>query len=278
MSEIFGSDAFSPKEIAQRVNDVGVAKVQLPLLSLIMLGLLAGAFIGLGGLYFVLIKSDASLGFATGQIIGGVAFSLGLILVIVAGAELFTGNNLLAMAWAEGKISTLDILKNWLVVCLANFIGAAGLAILVFLSGHTDMNNGAIAEQYIKIAAAKTSLPFWSAFFKGVLCNVLVCMAVWMALAGRTVIDKAVAIIFPISAFVAAGFEHCIANMYIIPLAMLEQEYGLTNLAVTAITWGGFFNNLLPVILGNLVGGSLFVALVYHIIYRRNISRSINEN
>jgi formate/nitrite transporter len=232
----------------------------------------------LGGLYFVLIKSDASLGFATGQIIGGVAFSLGLILVIVAGAELFTGNNLLAMAWAEGKISTLDILKNWLVVCLANFIGAAGLAILVFLSGHTDMNNGAIAEQYIKIAAAKTSLPFWSAFFKGVLCNVLVCMAVWMALAGRTVIDKAVAIIFPISAFVAAGFEHCIANMYIIPLAMLEQEYGLTNLAVAAITWGGFFNNLLPVILGNLVGGSLFVALVYHIIYRRNISRSINEN
>jgi len=278
MSEIFGSDAFSPKEIAQRVNDVGVAKVRLPLLSLIMLGLLAGAFIGLGGLYFVLIKSDASLGFAAGQVIGGVAFSLGLILVIVSGAELFTGNNLLAMAWAEGKISTLDILKNWLVVCLANFIGAAGLAILVFLSGHTDMNNGAIAEQYIKIAAAKTSLPFWSAFFKGILCNVLVCMAVWMALAGRTVIDKAVAIVFPISAFVAAGFEHCIANMYIIPLAMLEQEYGLTNLSVAAITWGGFFNNLIPVILGNLVGGSLFVALVYHIIYRRNINCNVNVN
>jgi formate/nitrite transporter len=278
MSEIFGSGAFSPKEIAQRVNDVGVAKVQLPLLSLIMLGLLAGAFIGLGGLYFVLIKSDASMEFAAGQIIGGVAFSLGLILVVVAGAELFTGNNLLAMAWAEGKISTLDILKNWLVVCLANFFGAAGLAILVFLSGHTDMNNGAIAEQYIKIAAAKTSLPFWSAFFKGVLCNILVCMAVWMAIAGRTVIDKAVAIVFPISAFVAAGFEHCIANMYIIPLAMLEQEYGVTNLAVEAITWGGFFNNLIPVISGNLVGGSLFVALVYHIIYRRNINRSVNEN
>ncbi|WP_114326674.1 formate/nitrite transporter family protein [Candidatus Colwellia aromaticivorans] len=271
MSEIFGSDAFSPKEIAQRVNNVGVAKVRLPFLSLLMLGVLAGAFIGLGALYFVLIKSDASIGFATGQVVGGLAFSLGLILVIVAGAELFTGNNLLAMAWAEGKISSLELLRNWIIVCLANFIGAAGLAVLVFLSGHTEMNNGAIAEQYIKIAMVKTAMPFWSAFFKGVLCNVLVCMAVWMAFAGRTVIDKAVAIVFPISAFVAAGFEHCIANMYIIPLAMLEKAFNTTNLAAETVTWAGFFSNLLPVILGNLVGGSLLVGIVYHIIYRRNI-------
>lgn len=270
MSEIFGSDAFSPKEIAQRVNDIGVAKVKLPLLSLVMLGMLAGAFIGLGSLYFVLIKSDATLGFAIGQVLGGVAFSLGLILVIVAGAELFTGNNLLAMAWAEGKISTADILKNWFVVCLANFVGAAGLAVLVFLSGHNEMNNGAIAQQYIQIAIVKTSLPFWSAFFKGVLCNVFVCMAVWMAFAGRSVIDKVVAIIFPISAFVAAGFEHCIANMYIIPLAMLEQTFGDTNLAIATVTWSGFFSNLVPVIIGNLIGGSFFVALVYHVIYRRD--------
>ena len=156
MSEIFGSDAFSPKEIAQRVNNVGVVKVHLPFLSLLMLGVLAGAFIGLGGLYFVLIKSDASIGFAISQVVGGLAFSLGLILVIVAGAELFTGNNLLAMAWAEGKISSVDLFRNWTIVCLANFIGAAGLAVLVFLSGHTEMNNGAIAEQYIKIAIAKT--------------------------------------------------------------------------------------------------------------------------
>lgn len=271
MSEIFGSDAFSPKEIAKRINNIGVAKVQLPLLSLLMLGILAGAFIGLGGLYFVLIKSDATLGFATSQVLGGLAFSLGLILVIVAGAELFTGNNLLVMAWAEGKISTLDILKNWVVVCLANFIGAVGLAVIVFLSGHNEMNNGAIAEQYIKIAIIKSNLPFWSAFFKGVLCNVLVCLAVWMAFAGRSLIDKVVAIIFPISAFVAAGFEHCIANMYIIPLAMLEQTFGITNLAVATITWTGFFSNLVPVIMGNIIGGSVFVALVYHIIYRRNV-------
>ena len=270
MSEIFGFDAFSPKEIAERVNKVGVAKVNLPFLSMLMLGILAGAFIGLGGLYFVIIKSDASLSFALSQLLGGLVFCLGLVLVIVAGAELFTGNNLLAMAWAEGKISTQQILKNWAVVCLANFLGAAGLAVLVFLSGHTEMNNGAIAEQYIKIAAAKCSMPFWSAFFKGVLCNVLVCMAVWMALAGRSVIDKAVAIIFPISAFVAAGFEHCIANMYIIPLAMLELEFGMTGTVADSVTWAGFFNNLVPVIIGNLVGGSLLVSLVYHVIYRKH--------
>jgi formate/nitrite transporter len=272
MSEIFGSDAFSPKEIAQRVNNVGVAKVKLPFISLFVLGVLAGAFIGLGAIYFVLIKSDASIGFAIGQVLGGLAFSLGLILVIVAGAELFTGNNLLVMAWAEKKISTFDVLRNWIIVFFANFIGAAGLAVLVFLSGHTEMNNGAIAEQYIKIAMVKTAMPFWSAFFKGVLCNVLVCMAVWMAFAGRTVIDKVVAIVFPISAFVAAGFEHCIANMYIIPLAMLEKAFNTTNLAAETVTWAGFFNNLLPVILGNLVGGGLLVGIVYHIIYRRNIA------
>lgn len=274
MSEIFGSDAFSPKEIAQRVNNVGVAKTKLSLLSLFMLGLLAGAFIGLGALYFVLIKSDASLGFATSQVLGGLAFSLGLILVVVAGAELFTGNNLLVLAWVENKISTVELLKNWLVVCLANFIGAAGLAILVFLSGHNEMNNGAIAEQYIKIATIKTQLPFWQAFFKGLLCNVLVCMAVWMAFAGRSVVDKVLAIVFPISAFVAAGFEHSIANMYIIPIAMLELSFGSTNLVETTVTWTGFFNNFMPVILGNIVGGSVFVALVYHMIYRRNFQHN----
>lgn len=269
MSEIFDFDAYSPREIAERVRTVGVAKTRLPFLSLAMLGVLAGAFIGLGALYFVLVKSDASLGFAAGQVLGGLAFSLGLILVIVAGAELFTGNNLLVMAWADRLISTGEVLKNWAVVCLTNFIGAAGLALLVFLSGHTDMNNGAIADQYVKIASIKCSLPFWTAFFRGMMCNVLVCMAVWMALAGRSVIDKAVAIIFPISAFVAAGFEHSIANMYIIPIAILIKNFGVHNVAGEAVTWAGFFRNIIPVILGNLVGGSVLVGLVYHVIYRR---------
>lgn len=268
MSEIFGFDTYSPKEIAERVETVGVAKVHLPILSMLMLGVLAGAFIGLGALYFVLIKSDASLGFAVSQVLGGFAFSLGLILVIVAGAELFTGNNLLAMAWADGKISTFDLLKNWVLVCGANFFGAAGLALLVFLSGHPEMNDGAIADQYLKIAAAKCSLPFWTAFFRGILCNVLVCLAVWMAFARRSLFDKAVAIVFPISAFVAAGFEHSVANMYFIPMGMLVKNFGDIGMDADAINWVGFFSNIIPVILGNLIGGSVLVGLVYYIIYR----------
>jgi len=270
MSEIFGFNAYSPKEIAERVESVGVAKARLSLLSMVMLGVLAGVFIGLGALFFVLIKSDATLGFAVSQVLGGLAFSLGLILVIVAGAELFTGNNLLAMAWADGKITTLALLKNWSVVCCANFIGAAGLALLVFYSGHPEMNNGAIADQYLKIAAVKCSLPFWEAFFRGILCNILVCMAVWMAFAGRSVFDKAVAIIFPISAFVAAGFEHSIANMYFIPMGMLLKASGHIVTNIDAISWVGFASNLIPVILGNLIGGSVFVGFVYYIIYLRN--------
>ncbi|HAS61105.1 MAG TPA: formate transporter FocA [Vibrio sp.] len=268
MADIYGFDAFSPKQIAEKVDSIGVTKARLPLLSMVMLGILAGAFIGLGGLYFTIVKSDASLGFATQQVLGGLTFSLGLILVIVAGAELFTGNNLLAMAWADKKITTAELLKNWVVVCLANFIGALGVATLVFLSGHPEMNQGLIAQTYANIATAKCEMPFWTAFFRGVLCNVLVCMAVWMALAGRSVIDKAVAIVFPISAFVAAGFEHSIANMYFIPLAMMLESSGTVEVANSVGTLG-FLGNLLPVILGNLVGGSVFVGLVYHIIYLR---------
>ncbi|ELR66900.1 Formate efflux transporter [Photobacterium marinum] len=269
MADLYGFDAFSPKQIAEKVDTLGVTKARLPLLSMVMLGVLAGAFIGLGALYFTLVKSDASFSYATGQVLGGMMFSMGLLLVIVAGAELFTGNNLLAMAWADNKITTAELLKNWLVVCVSNFVGATGLAILVFLSGHTDLNNGAIAAVYLKIAEAKCDMPFWTAFFRGVLCNVLVCMAVWMALAGRSVIDKAVAIIFPISAFVAAGFEHSIANMYFIPLAMLLKLSGDAGIAAESVTMMGFIGNLIPVILGNLVGGSVLVGLVYHVIYLR---------
>ena len=269
MSDIFGSDAYSPPQIAERVQSVGVAKARLPLLSMLMLSVLAGAFIGLGALYFVIVKSDPTLGFATRQVLGGVVFSMGLLLVVVAGAELFTGNNLLAMAWADGKISTMEVLRNWAVVCLGNFAGAAGLALLVFLSRHAEMNNGAIGQEYVKIAAAKSALPFVTAFFKGVLCNVLVCMAVWMVMAGRSVVDKFVAIVLPISAFVAAGFEHSIANMYFFPLAMLLQHFDGVGAGAPTITWVGFLGNLVPVILGNIFGGSVRVALVYHLIYRR---------
>jgi formate/nitrite transporter len=269
MTDVFGFDAFAPKEIAERVEQVGVAKARLPLRSLVMLGMLAGAFIGLGALFSVLVVSDPDLGFAWKRVLAGVTFSLGLLLVVVAGAELFTGNNLLAMAWADRRISTAELLRNWIVVGVANFAGALVLAALVFLSGHAAMNGGLVGDQYLAIAAAKTTAPLHELFFRGVLCNVLVCLAVWMALAGRTVTDRFVAIVLPISAFVAAGFEHSIANMYLIPLAMMLQAAG-SELppGVDPIGALDLFRNLLPVIAGNLVGGSVLVALVYFVIYR----------
>jgi len=273
MMEVFGFDAFSPKEIAGRVNDFCVVKARMPLLTMWMLGMLAGAFIGLGSLYFTLVASDASLGFAAARVTGGVVFSLGLLLVVVAGAELFTGNNFLAMGWADGCVSWREVLRNWVVVCASNFVGAAGLALLVYLSGHWEMNGGAVGATYLKIAAAKAALPAWRAFFLGMLCNILVCMAVWMALAGRSVVDRFVAILFPISAFVAAGFEHSIANMYFFPLALLLKWHGLAlPPGGDAITVAGMLGNLGPVIAGNIVGGSVLVALVYWVIYLRGRS------
>jgi formate/nitrite transporter len=267
--ELYGLDAFAPREIAHKVETIGVAKARLPLLSMWLLAVLAGAFIGLGAMFFALVRSDPTLGFALTQVIGGLVFSLGLILVVVAGAELFTGNNLLAMAWAAGKITTAELLRNWAVVAFGNLVGSIGLAVLVFWSQHASLNAGAIGEEYMRIAVAKIELPFSTAFFRGVLCNTLVCMAVWMAIGGRSVVDKAVAIVFPISAFVAAGFEHSVANMYFIPLAMLLQSGGAVADSWPQITVGGFVGNLLPVVLGNLVVGSALVGLVYWVIYIR---------
>jgi formate transporter len=272
-TELYGSDAYAPSEIARRVETIGVAKAQMALIPLAMLGMLAGAFIGLGSMLFVIVKADATLGFAASQIAGGLVFSLGLLLVAVAGAELFTGNNLLAMAWADGKISSAEVLRNWIAVCATNFAGAAGLALLVYLSGHTSMGSGAIGRAVVKIAVAKQTLPWQEAFFRGVLCNVLVCIAVWMAMAGRSVVDKAVAVIFPISAFVAGGFEHSIANMYLMPLAMLVQSGAGLAAGEAAVTFGGMGANLAAVIAGNLMGGSVLVGLAYHVIYRRGALR-----
>lgn len=270
MSEVYGSDAFSPQQIAERVQNIGIAKARMPLLTMAMLGLLAGAFIGLGALYYTLVISDLQLSFAAGRVLGAVCFSMGLLLVVVAGAELFTGNNLLAMAWADGKVTTFELLRNWVVVCVTNFIGAALLAVLVYLSGHTNMNDGAVGRTYMAIAAAKSTMPVSELFFRGVLCNLLVCMAVWMALAGRTVTDKFFAIVLPVSAFVAAGFEHSIANMYFFPLALLLKAGSeVLPAGGEVITVYAMFRNLGPVILGNIVGGSVMVALVYHVIYRR---------
>jgi formate/nitrite transporter len=201
-----------------------------------------------------------------------VAFSLGLILVVVAGAELFTGNNLLVMATVAGRIPASKLFQNLVVVYLANFVGAAGLAGLVALSGHWKMGDFAVGKAALNIAAAKCALPFGEAFFKGVLCNVLVCLAVWIAMAGRNVADKILAIVFPITAFVACGFEHSVANMYLIPLGILLRDEAIAvGVTVGVLNWSGFLNNLVPVTLGNLVGGAGMVGLVYWLVYRRGM-------
>lgn len=260
MSALFGLDAYSPREIAQRVSAVGVEKVGLPLPTLFLLGLLGGAFIGLGAMMFTLVASDPSLGFAASRLLGGLVFSLGLLLVVVAGAELFTGNNLIVMAWASGRVGTGALLRNWVVVCMANFAGAVALAVLVWLSGHAALNGGRVGDAAVQIATAKAQLPVLEAFFRAVLCNALVCMAVWMAMGGRSVVDKAVAIVFPVTAFVAAGFEHSVANMYLFPLALLlGAPVSGTDIA----------GNLLCVVAGNVVGGAVVVAGIYWVVYLR---------
>lgn len=267
MSGIFGFDAFSPKQIASRISDIGVEKQRLPFLSTLLLAVLAGAFIGIGALYSIVVRADPQVGFAAKQLLSGLTFSLGLVLVVVAGAELFTGNNLLVMAWAGRRISTAALLRNWATVFFGNAIGALGLAGLVALSGHIAQNHAEVAAEYVRVAQAKGDLSFVEAFARAVLCNALVCMAVWMATAGRSVTDKIVAIVFPISAFVAAGFEHSVANLYVFPIAAIAQiQYGLGGQAITA---GMILSNLVPVLLGNIVGGSVLVALIYFVIYER---------
>jgi formate transporter len=266
-NNLFGFNAFSPDEIAEKVETIGVNKTKLPLLSMIMLGILAGAFISLGAMFFVTVTSDTNITFGISRLLGGLTFSLGLVMVTVAGAELFTGNNLIVMAWADQKISSGEVLKNWLVICISNFIGALIIAFLLFKAGHQEMNHGAVGKLYLEIAEAKSTISFQKAFFSGILCNILVCLAVWMAQAGRSVWDKVIVIIFPVSAFIAAGFEHSIANMFFVPMGIFLQSEKAT--AYNLISWIGLFKNLLPVILGNLVGGSGFVAFIYYVIYRR---------
>lgn len=257
---LFGADAFSPREIALRVEEVGVAKAGLPALTLALLGVAAGVYIGLGALLFTLVTADATLGFAAQRLLGGLAFSLGLVMVTVAGAELFTGNNLIAMAWADGRVGSGALLRNWAIVGAANAAGACGLAVVVWASGHGGLDGGGVGRAAQRIALAKLELPWTQAFLRGVLCNVLVCMAVWMALAGRSVVDKVVAVVFPVTGFVAAGFEHSVANLYFFPLAaLLGAPVQPADVAVS----------LAAVVAGNIVGGSVLVALTYWVVYLR---------
>jgi formate transporter len=273
---IFSLNAYSPAEIKEAVEKVGVKKTNLPFLASLMLAVIAGGSIGLGALYYTVIVSDPGLSFAAARVMGGLAFSLGLVIVLVGGAELFTGNNLIVMAWASGNVTTRQMLRNWVVVYFGNLIGAVGLVVLVFLSHHLDMNGGRIGLSILNTAAAKIQPDAVTLFFKGVLCNLLVCLAVWLAYAGRSVTDKVVALVFPVSAFIAAGFEHCVANMYFLPLAWLMTQTGDVppDFDASAITMTGIVHNLVPVTLGNIVGGAGLVGAMYWTIYRTAFGKS----
>jgi formate transporter FocA len=275
-------DALPPPQIAAKAEDAGAAKAKLDLLSLFVLGVLAGAFIAMGAAFstVVMTGTEGRLPWGVARLLGGLAFCLGLILVIVGGAELFTGNNLLVMALVSRKLSLWALLRNWAVVYLGNFVGSVLTAVLMFFSAQYSMAQGQVGATVLRIADAKCSLTFAEAFTRGIYCNALVCLAVWLCLSGRSVADRILSILFPITAFVAAGFEHSVANMYFIPIGLLVKHgaasefwrsIGISPSDFGALNTPNFFLvNLLPVTIGNIVGGSLFVGLVYWVVYRRN--------
>jgi len=267
-------EAYAPPQIAVRVREVGVAKATAPAMTTLALAVLGGAFISLGGLFYtVTVTSEPGVGAHWGltRLAGGVAFSLGLVLVVVGGAELFTGNNLIAMAWASGRIRTGQVFRNWGWVYLGNLLGALGTAVLVILSGVHGLADGAIGETAVRIARAKADLDATEAVARGVLCNVLVCLAVWLCMGARGVADKILAVVFPISAFVACGFEHSVANMYFLPIGV-----ALAAVSAAPVALRDALSNLLFVTLGNVLGGTVLVALVYWFIYLRDSSREGN--
>jgi formate transporter len=270
-------DPYSPAEMADRAQTIGVGKARLDLVNLTTLAILAGAFIALGAQLSTIVGIDSAFGYGPTQILVGVVFSVGLILVVIAGAELFTGNTLIIMAWLGRRVTTLELARNWLVAYAGNFAGALATVVLIFYSGQWMLADTRVGAAALGIANAKVELTFMEAVFRGILCNALVNLAVWLCLSARSNVDKIFAIIPPIAAFVAAGFEHSIANMYFIPMGILLkdkpevlQTAGVDTEAVANLTWGGFLvNNLLPVTIGNIIGGGLMVAALYWLVYLR---------
>src|SRR3990172_12992512 len=268
-------DPLLPPAVAHRAEEIGEAKARLPILPVLGLGGLAGAFIAMGAQLFTVVTTGTNFGFGADRLIGGLAFSVGLVLVVIAGAELFTGNNLIIMAWASRRISALLLLQNWVVVYGANLVGALATVGLVYWSRQWALDDYGVGATALKVADAKTELSFGAAFARGVLANALVCLAVWLAYSGRSNTDKGLGGGFPITAFVASGFEHSIANMAFIPMGILVKgdasvvaASGLSPADLSDLNVGSFIvDNLLPVTLGNIVGGALLVGLVYWIIY-----------
>ena len=271
-------DALLPPEMAKRAEEIGVRKAATDALSKFALAVLAGAFIALGGVFATTaLAGTGAAPWGPTRVLAGVAFSLGLILVIVGGAELFTGDNLIVMAWASGRVRTGALLRNWTIVYAGNFVGAAATAALVCLGGTHRFGDGAFGITALGIAHAKLELGFGQAVALGILCNTLVCLAVWLSYSARTTADRILAIVPPISAFVAAGFEHSIANMYFVPLGLFIAAIDPAFVAAhdagpraQALTWGAFLlRNLLPVTVGNVIGGTLLVGAVYWFVYLR---------
>jgi formate transporter len=275
-------DAYSPPEMASRVQTAGVTKSGLDFLSTFTLAILAGAFIGMGAELATIVATDTQMGYGPTRLGMGLAFSLGLILVVVAGAELFTGNTLIVMAWAGGKVSTFRLLRNWAIVYVGNFVGSVLTVLLVYYGRVWTFGGGKVGVTALSIANAKSSLTWEQAIALGILCNALVCIAVWLCFSARSNTDKVLSIIFPITAFVASGFEHSVANMYFIPMGLLLKGEpsviqaaaagGLTDLH--NLTWAGFLlNNLVPVTIGNIIGGAVLVGGIYWLVYLRAAER-----
>lgn len=264
----FSGAAVPSAEIARLAVNAGVTKAKSDGLTLFVLAVLAGAYISLGAMLFLVVCSGTEqfLGWGVSRLVGGLSFCLGLILVVCAGAELFTGNNLIAMAWASGKISFVDILRNWIVVYVGNVVGCLATVGLVVLADLSALGAGQVAETAKGIASTKAELPLLVVFARAVLCNALVCVAVWLTLGARSMTDKILAIIFPIAAFVALGLEHSIANWFFLPYGMI--------LTGNEISWVGVAGNLVTSTLGNIVGGTLLVAGVYWLAYLRNERKS----
>jgi formate transporter len=274
-------DAWLPPEMAGRAEMIGVRKAEMDFWSMFFLAILAGAFIGCGAIFATTVIAGAGdkLTFGVTKLLAGLVFTLGLILVIVAGAELFTGNNLIIMAWASGKITPLQLLRNWAIVYSGNFVGSILTVLIMLLSKQYTFGGGAIGVTALNIANGKVQLEAAQAIALGIMCNALVCMAVWLCFSAHTTGDKIMAIIPPIAAFVAAGFEHSVANMYFIPMGLLVKQFGepsfWENIGKTAadyphLTWPNFFvANLLPVTIGNIIGGAFMVGFIYWFIYLR---------
>ena len=276
MSNEVKLDAFLPAEMAERAENVGVRKAQLSFWNMFVLAILAGAFIAMGAEFCTLVTTDSGLSFGLNKLVGGLAFSLGLILVVVAGAELFTGNNLIIMAWVSGKLTLGQLMRNWVTVYFGNLVGSVLTAGLMYLTKQWTFSSYHVGVTALNTANAKASLGFPEALARGILCNVLVCLAVWLCFSGRSVVDKIFAIVFPITAFVASGFEHSIANMYFIPIGLLLkgetavlEAAGKTAADFANLDLMGFLSNLVPVTIGNIFGGGFMVAAVYWFIYRR---------